>query len=319
MVDYHIPVMLEEVRETLQPRKGQVIVDMNLGTGGHSLALLEDCGGECFLVGLDLDPQMLSLAQQRFISHGFDSSSFALVHADHADVARVLGDLGLDHADRILMDLGASSLHFDQPLRGFSCQNDGPLDMRYNTESGPVTAADIVNTWEAGDLAELFKRKGDEKWAKRIAARIVERRGETAYKTTGELARTVEEAIPRKAWPPKIHPATRIFLALRVEVNGEDRSLREGLEGAVDLLSPGGRLAVLTFQSHEDRTVKHTFRGLSRDIVDETDPWAKVLRPAVCKDLTRKPRTPGEEEIAKNPRARSVKLRAVEKLETKQD
>ncbi|MFW6303998.1 MAG: 16S rRNA (cytosine(1402)-N(4))-methyltransferase RsmH [Candidatus Sumerlaeota bacterium] len=319
MVEYHIPVMLEEVRSILQPRRGEIIVDMNLGTGGHSLALLEDCGGECFLVGLDLDPQMLSLARQRLDSHGISPSSYALVHADHADVSRVMGDLGLDHADRILMDLGASSLHFDLPARGFSCQHDGPLDMRYNTESGPQTAADIVNTWDVGELAELFKRKGDERWAKRIAGRIVEMRQEKPFETTGELAEAVAGAIPRKAWPPKIHPATRVFLALRVEVNAEDRSLREGLKGAVDILRPGGRFAVLTFQSHEDRTVKHTFRGLSRDEIDETDPWGRVKTPAVCKDLTRKPLRPSEAETAQNARARSVKLRAIEKLETRED
>jgi 16S rRNA (cytosine1402-N4)-methyltransferase len=211
------------------------------------------------------------------------------------------------------MDLGASSLHFDDPDRGFSCQNDGPLDMRYDRSPGIPTAADIVNTWSVEDLARLFKEKGDERWARRIAQEIVKRRASKPFERTLELARAVGESIPRKAWPPKIHVASRVFLALRVEVNAEDESLRRGLEGALESLKPGGRLAVITFQSHEDRTVKRFFRDASEDKIDENDPWGRVREAAKFRDLTRKPIVPGEEETVRNPRSRSAKLRGVEK------
>jgi 16S rRNA (cytosine1402-N4)-methyltransferase len=314
---YHQPVMLQEVRELLQPQPRDVIVDCNLGTGGHSLALLQDCEEKGFLVGLDLDPNMLSLALKRFHSHGVPSHTFSLVHADHGNLAQVMGDLGLTIANRILMDLGASSLHFDSKERGFSCTADGPLDMRYDQSPGNegLTAAEIINTWSVDDLSRLFKAKGDERWARAIARRIVKRREERPFQTTADLAYEIGGTIPRKAWPPKIHPATRVFLALRVEVNNEDHSLTQGLQAALDLLAPGGRLVVLTFQSHEDRTVKKFFRRVCRDVIDEHDPWGTVLEAAQCRDLTRRPLRPSAEEEEANPRSRSTKLRAVEKLE----
>lgn len=310
--DLHRPVLVREVCTTLQPRPGDVIVDGNVGTGGHSLALLQACGGEGLLVGLDLDNDMLSIARRRLFSHGIPSRSSRLVQANHADLAKVLGGLGLEHADRILMDLGASSLHMDDPGRGFSCQVDGPLDMRYD-RSAPLTAAQIVNQWAEEDLARLFRDKGEERWARKIAARVAQRREEAPFETTADLAQTVGQAIPRKAWPPKIHPATRVFMALRVEVNAEDESLRKGLEAALQVLSPGGRLAAITFQSLEDRVVKRLFRRMCRDEVDPTDPFGRVSKAAQYIDLTRKPLTAGEDEIRENPRSRSAKLRAVEK------
>ncbi|MFP4379122.1 MAG: 16S rRNA (cytosine(1402)-N(4))-methyltransferase RsmH [Candidatus Sumerlaeia bacterium] len=310
---FHEPVLVREVCELLQPCPSDTIIDCNLGTGGHSLALFAASGERGFLVGLDLDSAMLSLARNRLLSSGISSSSFRLVHANHADLTGLMGDLDLEGADRILMDLGASSLHFDNPERGFSCQADGPLDMRYDRETGPVSAADIVNDWEVEDLARLFKEKGDERWAKKIAREIVKRRESKPFTRTAELAEAVAAAVPRKAWPPKIHVASRVFMALRVEVNQEDESLRKGLEGATEILKPGGRLAVITFQSHEDRTVKRFFRGICRDVIDETDPWGRVKEAAQFIDLTRKPIGPTEEEVEKNPRSRSAKLRGVEK------
>ena len=306
--------MVKEVTRLLDPRPGDTIVDCNLGTGGHSLALLEACGGRGFLVGLDLDDAMLQLARQRFRSRGIPSSSYALVQANHSDLTRVLGTLGLTGVERIVMDLGASSLHFDDPARGFSLQADGPLDMRYDRSQGP-TAAEIINGWGESELARLFKSEGDERWASRIAKRIVERRGERPFETTADLAKQVGAAIPRKAWPPKIHPATRVFLALRVEVNAEVRSLEQGLEAALEELKPGGRLAVLTFQSNEDRRVKQYFRKVCSNPIDPSDPWGKIQEAARFRDLTRKPIGPTEKEAEANPRARSAKLRGVEKLD----
>jgi len=309
--------MAQEVIALLQPRPGDTMVDCNVGTGGHSLALLEACGGEGFLVGLDLDDSMLTLALERIRSRGFSSRSFALVHADYADLSRVLGDLGLDRVNRIVMDLGASSLHFDDPMRGFSCQSDGPLDMRYDLRN-PLRAMDIINTWEEPDLARLFREDGDELWAWKIARRITSRRLQRPFERTADLADAVASAIPRKAWPPKIHPATRVFLALRVAVNGEKESLRRGLDAALEALALGGRLGVLTFQSHEDRAVKQRFREVSRDEIDESDPWGRVLKPAEFRDLTRKPIRPTEEETRENPRSRSAKLRGVERIRARE-
>ena len=178
---YHRPVMLEEVCRTLQPRPGDVIVDCNVGTGGHSVALLEACEGKGCLVGFDLDASVLSLAQDRFYSRSISPSSFTLVHANHSRLAQEMGSLGFARANRILMDLGASSLHLDNPSRGFSCQADGPLDMRYDRDSGGATAADIVNTWKEPDLARLFRERGDERWARRIAKRLVQRRDKILF------------------------------------------------------------------------------------------------------------------------------------------
>ena len=310
---YHEPIMVQEVCELLRPRPGDMIVDCNLGTGGHSMALLDFCGGRGFLVGLDLDESMLLIARDRLRSRGFPSCSHALAHANHADLAQVLGGLGLERADRILMDLGASSLHFDDPQRGFSCHIEGPLDMRYDRACEGPTAGDIVNGWEEADLARLFKEKGDERWARRIAGWLVERRKRKPFTTTTDLASQVGAAIPRRVWPPRIHPATRVFLALRVEVNREEESLERGLEAAMSVLAPGGRLAVLTFQSHEDGRVKRKFRAVCRDEIDEADPFGRVKRAAQFGDLTRHPMTPRPEEMEANPRSRSAKLRGVEK------
>jgi 16S rRNA (cytosine1402-N4)-methyltransferase len=315
---YHQPVLVREVLEILQPRPGDVLVDCNLGSGGHALALLEESGGEAFLVGLDLDAEMIETARQRFGSQGIPSRCYALVQADHANLARVLGALGRSRADKILLDLGASSLHYDRPGRGFSCTVEGPLDMRYDRSGGGATAADIVNEWSERDLARLFRVKGDERWAGRIARRLVERRAERPFETTGDLAGAIGAAIPRKAWPPKMHPGTRCFLALRVEVNHEDRSLAQGLEAGLAVLAPGGRMAVLTFQSHEDKVVKECFRRVSRDEVDEVDPMGRIIKRAEFRDLTRRPLRPSAEEELQNPRSRSTKLRAVEKMKSEE-
>jgi 16S rRNA (cytosine1402-N4)-methyltransferase len=185
--------------------------------------------------------------------------------------------------------------------------------MRYDRASEGPTAADIVNRWEEADLARLFKEKGDERWARRIAGWLVERRKRKPFTTTTNLAAEVGAAIPRRMWPPRIHPATRVFLALRVEVNREEESLERGLEAAMSVLAPGGRFAVLTFQSHEDGRVKRKFRAVCRDEIDEADPFGRVKKAAQFGDLTRHPMTPRPEEMEANPRSRSAKLRGVEK------
>ena len=194
-MEYHQPVMVKEVLQLLQMGDGHIVVDCNLGTGGHSLALLEASG--CFLIGLDLDQEMLALADERIRSGGISADRFALVHANHRDLGQVLESLGKHGADRILMDLGTCSLHFDDAQRGFSFQSEGPLDMRYDRTSDGPTAADLVNTWSESNLADMIYHRGDERWARRIAKRIVERRVQQVFETTGDLARFVGQCIPR--------------------------------------------------------------------------------------------------------------------------
>lgn len=313
MAVFHQPVLVKEVCSLLQPRPGDVMVDLNLGTGGHSLALIEASERQGHLISFDLDEVMIETARERFCAGGVPEGVYTFVHANHGDVAEVLASRGITQVDKILMDLGASSIHFDDPERGFSCQVDGPLDMRYDRSEGD-TAADIVNGWDEEDLANLFYEEGDEKWSRRMAKRIVERRAERKFERTQDLASVIAGSIPRKLWPPKIHPATRVFLALRVAVNGEVAALRNGMESALKLLAPGGRLAVITFQSHEDRTVKRKFREVCSDVVDQNDPFGRVQEKAKFKDLARRPLVASAEEEQENPRSRSAKLRGVEKI-----
>jgi 16S rRNA (cytosine1402-N4)-methyltransferase len=313
MAVFHQPVLLQEVCSLLQPRPGDVMVDLNLGTGGHSLALIEASERQGKLISFDLDEAMIETARERFRAAGVPEEAYEFIHANHGDVAEVLASRGITQVDKILMDLGASSIHFDDPERGFSCQVDGPLDMRYDRSEGD-TAADIVNGWDEEELANLFYEEGDEKWSRRVAKRVVERRMERRFERTLDLAEVVAGSIPRKAWPPKIHPATRVFLALRVAVNGEVTALRNGMESALQLLAAGGRLAVITFQSHEDRTVKRKFREICSDLVDENDPFGRVLQKAGYQDLARRPLVASAAEAQENPRSRSAKLRGVAKI-----
>jgi 16S rRNA (cytosine1402-N4)-methyltransferase len=289
----HVPVLREEVLALLQPRPGGHYLDATVGLGGHAEAILQACDPDGTLLGIDRDGEALALAGQRLAPFG---ARVRLVYGRYEELADLPG-VG-NGFDGILFDLGSSWLQLESAERGFSFGREGPLDMRMDRSAGQ-TAADLVNRLSERELADLIFRWGEERWSRRIARAIVEARRRAPIRTTTELATLAAGAIPRRAWPRHIHPATRTFQALRIAVNDELAGLGPALEEAVTLLRPGARAAAISFHSLEDRVVKQTWRGL------EASGRARVL--------TRRPITPGETEVAENPRARSAKLRAVER------
>lgn len=291
----HIPVLTREVVEVLAPDCGGLFVDCTVGLGGHSRALLE--AGATRIIGLDRDRDALAEAA---IALAPWTGRVELVHADFRQLATVLDSRGCKHVDGVLADLGLSSMQLEAADRGFSFQRDDPLDMRMDRTSGP-TAADLVNAADEGELADVIYRFGEERYSRRIARGIVREREVAPVTTTARLAEIVRRAIPRKGYS-RIDPATRTFQALRIWVNRELDGLDEFVRTAVDRLRAGARLAVITFHSLEDRVVKHTLRALERG------------EAALIRLLTKKPIVPGDQEIAANPRARSAKLRAAERI-----
>jgi 16S rRNA (cytosine1402-N4)-methyltransferase len=281
-------------------------VDGTLGAGGNARGILEACAPDGRLLGLDVDPQALALARETLAPYGERAK---LVQASYESIAVQLSALGWDAVDGILLDLGASSMQFDRPERGFSFLQDGPLDMRFGP-SAPHNAADLVNGLDERELADLIFRYGEERDSRRITRAIVKAR---PLHTTRELAAVIAAAAPRRGG--HIHPATRTFQALRIAVNEELAAVENTLPQAVAALRPGGRLAVISFHSLEDRIVKDFFREQGRDLLNPPyEQLYAVERPAVIKEITRKPLTASEEEIKDNPRARSAKLRVAEKL-----
>ena len=290
----HVPVLTREVLAHLQPERGGLFVDCTVGLGGHARALLE--AGATKLVGLDRDADALARARATLAPF---AGRFELVHADYRSLPQVLDSLSIASADGTLADLGVSSMQFDEAGRGFSFMRDEPLDMRMDRSSGD-TAADLVARAGEQELADAIYQYGEERFSRRIARAIVEARREAPIATTGRLAELVRRAVPRRGYQ-RIDPATRTFQALRIWVNRELDGLDSFLAAAVQRLRGGARLAVITFHSLEDRIVKHTFRTLERggDLV---------------RVLTKKPIVPSDEEVERNPRARSAKLRAAERL-----
>jgi 16S rRNA (cytosine1402-N4)-methyltransferase len=290
----HVPVMSAEVLQALAPQRGGLFVDCTVGLGGHAAALL-DAGAER-LIGIDRDREALAVARTRLEPWGHRAD---LVHADYRDLAAVLQARGVELVSGILADLGVSSLQLEGEGRGFSFQRDEPLDMRMDRSTGP-TAADLVAALDEEELANLIFRFGEERYSRRIARAIVETRRVEAVATTGQLAAIVKRAVPRKGYSP-IHPATRTFQALRIRVNGELDGLDRFVDDAARHLAPGGRLVVIAFHSLEDRVIKHRFREMAKD-------EGRPLRL-----LARKAAQPTDVEVAKNPRSRSAKLRAIER------
>lgn len=289
----HIPVMPEEVLALLLPAPGDIAVDGTVGLGGHSRMIGEILGPNGRLACFDRDAEALQQARQTLTGL---ACHVDFVNRQYEFLDPELDALGIGKVNRILMDLGVSSLQLDKPERGFSFRNDGPLDMRMNQNNGP-TAADIVNSWPEEKLADLFWTLGEEKFSRRLAKSIGETRAKRPIQTTGELSRLAEESVPFRG---RIHPATKMFQALRMEVNDELGTLSRGLAAAGRRLAPGGRLAVITFHSLEDRLVKRTFLR-----------WAGSGAVTL---VTRHARAPGREEEKSNRRARSAKLRVVEKI-----
>ena len=315
----HRPVLLHPLIESLQPRPGQVVVDGTLGGGGVTAALLERVlpGGR--VIAIDRDPAAVARGRERFAAQ---RAAVQIVHADFADLSEVLRDTGVapGTVDAITLDLGVSSLQLDAPERGFSFRFDGPLDMRMDTSGGGVTAADVLNGWAEEDLHRLIRDYGEERFARGIAAAIVRRRAQQPLRTTADLRDCVERAVPRRYWPKRIHPATRTFQALRIEVNHELDSLERGLQAAISELRPGGRLGVIAFHSLEDILVKNTLHVAAQNCVcPPQQPICTCAHRASLFLLTRKATKPSEAEIAANPRARSARLRVAEKLGADQD
>ena len=290
----HEPVMVAETVALLEPARGGLFVDCTVGLGGHARAIL--AGGATRLIGLDRDMTALAIAAETLADW---RDRVELVHADYRELPSMLAPRGIDGIDGALADLGVSSMQFDTEGRGFSFRRDEPLDMRMDQTQG-ATAADLIAGTGEEDLANVIFQYGEERFSRRIARGIVEARRAGRIATTGQLAQIVRRAVPRKGYQ-RIDPATRTFQALRIWVNRELDGLDTFLVDASRLLSSGARLAVITFHSLEDRIVKHVFRALAAA--------GETLRV-----LTRKPVVPGEAEVARNPRARSAKLRAIERL-----
>lgn len=305
----HTPVLADEVRELLAVRPGETVVDGTFGAGGHARALDEDLGGRGKLVAIDRDPGAKAYFDRFKARAGVD---VRFLRGDFAVVLAQLAGNGV-RADAILLDLGISSMQVDRPERGFSYATDAPLDMRMDPSSEP-SAATIVNTWEERELAQAFRRYGEERYASQIARAIVRRRADTPYTRTGELVDTIKLAIPTPARFGEGHPAKRVFQALRIAVNDELGQLEAALPAALEMLRPGGRLAVISFHSLEDRIVKRFLADRARGCtcppdfpvcVCGTQPEVRILTPKVVR--------PSTAEIERNPRSASAKLRAAVK------
>jgi len=307
----HRSVLPRETLELLAPCPDDVVVDATLGAGGHAELLLDAIGPNGRLVGIDRDASMLEVARRRLARFG---AAFVPVHGDHRDLKQMLLAVGVDAIDRVLFDLGVSSLQVDDPARGFSFRTDGPLDMRMDPRTGR-SAEMLVATASEAELREILWRFGEERRARAIARAIVRERDIRPIRRTLQLADLVARTLGPAARRWRIHPATRTFQALRIAVNGEVVDLDGLIEEAVSLLRPGGRLAAISFHSLEDRAVKHALKSLAdRCACPPGMPVCGCGRQDLVRVLTPKPVRPSADEIERNPRARSAKLRAAERL-----
>jgi 16S rRNA (cytosine1402-N4)-methyltransferase len=308
--DAHVPVLAAEVRQLLAVRPGETVVDATFGAGGHARLLAEDMGGDGKLIAIDRDPTVKSHFDRFKAVAGVD------VRFLRGEFALVLSQLAANgvRADAILLDLGVSSMQIDQPERGFSYATDAPLDMRMDPSSEP-SAQEIVNTWDERELASVFRRYGEERYAGPIARSIVRRRETRPFTRTGELAETIKLAIPTPARFGEGHPAKRVFQALRIAVNDELGALESALPAALTMLRPGGRLAVISFHSLEDRIVKRFVAEKAKGCTCPPEfPICVCGREPELRSLTRKPVRPSARETADNPRASSARLRLAVKI-----
>ena len=303
---YHAPVLVEEVLSALQIKTGGKYIDGTAGEGGHSLAILNAASPAPLVLSIDIDEEGLKTAAERI--GGFAGNS-TLMRASYSDLEIVAAETGFTNADGILLDLGLSSLQLDKGERGFSFRHEAPLDMRFDTSQG-LTANTIVNGYAEADLADIIYRMGEERRSRRIAKAIVNNR---PVRTTTQLAEIVSDSIGRRRG--RIHPATRTFQAIRIAVNDEFGNIQKGLEGAVDTLGAGGRLAVISYHSLEDRIVKNTLRFMASDcICPPSVPQCVCEREPTVRIVNRRVVKPSGEEVSANPRSRSARLRIVERI-----
>ena len=287
----HIPVLMDEVLQWINPTPGMVIVDGTLGGGGHTRAMAERVGNDGLVISMDRDADAIDRATQKL-----KGLPIAVVQSNFSEIPEVLDEMNIDRVDAVLLDLGLSSDQLADRRRGFSFNADGPLDLRFDTERGEPAWQMLARLREE-NIANLIYEYGEEKFSRRIAKKIVERRRESPVRTAAELAELVRSCIPRSRTSDRIDPATRTFQALRIAVNGELKSLEIALRRIPDRLTEGGRLAIISFHSLEDRRVKNAFREDERLEV-----------------LTRKPIVPGDREEMENPRSRSSKMRVAKKI-----
>ena len=315
----HIPVLVDEVVRFLEPKNYGFYVDGTVGLGGHAAAILQKSAPNGFLLGIDLDSTALAIAKERLREY---KDRVTLIGGNFADLGRLPQlhrgsahpETAMPQIDGILFDLGVSSLQLDTPTRGFSFTHSGPLDMRMDANQS-LSAAHIVNHHSEDALATIFTQFGQERWAKRIARQIVRTRKRECISTTCQLAELVLKAIPSKSTGGRIHPATRVFQALRIYINDELKNLHAGICCAVSALKPGGHLCVISFHSLEDRIVKEQFRTLSRAcICPPKTPICVCQHTPTLQILTKRPITPTLDEIRQNPRSRSAKLRVAMKI-----
>ena len=310
----HVPVLLDRVVSLLAPAldaDGAVLVDCTLGLGGHSEAVLERCP-RARVIGVDRDPQALAMSRERLAPYG---ERFTAVHAVYDEIPGVLADQGLDEVAGVLFDLGVSSMQLDLPERGFAYAVDAPLDMRMDGSTGP-TAADVLNTYSAPDLARVLKEYGEEKMARRIAEAVVRERATEPFATSGRLVALLYDVIPAPARRTGGHPAKRTFQALRMEVNDELGVLRRAMPAAVEAIGLGGRVVVESYHSLEDRLVKRVFADATRLDVPDDLPFVPEGAEPSYRLVTRGAEQANSAEVEENPRAASVRLRAIERIRT---
>jgi 16S rRNA (cytosine1402-N4)-methyltransferase len=307
----HIPVMAEETIEGLNIRECGSYADGTLGGGGHAARLCGRLSAEALFIGIDRDREAIEASEERLAAYGCRK---ILVRGEFADIKRILAECGVDGIDGAMLDLGVSSRQLDAPERGFSYMRDAPLDMRMDTD-GVRTAYEVVNGYAQEELTRILKGYGEERWAGRIAAFIVKEREKAPIETTEGLVRVIKAAIPASARREGPHPAKRTFQAIRIEVNDELGQIERAVDAFLDVLRPGGRLAVLTFHSLEDRIVKEAMKRRESPCVCPPDiPVCVCGRMPDARRVNRKPILPTKEETGNNPRARSAKLRIIEKL-----
>lgn len=306
----HIPVLLDEVVRFIRPKAGGIYVDATLGSGGHAEKILEESNPDGKLIGIEIDPEVLEIAKKKLKGYG---NRCVFIENNYAELLSILENLNIENIDGIIFDLGVNIEHFERADRGFSFLKDGPLDMRLSPRI-KVTAEKIVNEWKPDQLIKILYEFGEESRAKKIVKDLAAERRNRRISTTGELAELITKAVGgRKFW--KIHPATKTFQALRIAVNSELKNIESTLPEAVDLLKPGGRICVISFHSLEDRIVKNIFRALSAPCVCPPEIGeCRCGHVPKVKVITKKPVAPGTEELVSNIKARSAKLRVVEKI-----